>query len=124
MSAEKSGDSLGVVLIDSDEKSRGQAKSFLSAQGYQIAGEAKDLAAGMPFIRGGRPDLLILELPDHNEDTLEGVRRLRSDFPRLGIILSSTNSSTELVLRSIRAGAQEFLVRPLNIKELGEEVGD
>ena len=111
-----------VVLIDSDPLSQSTVKNYLTAQGIQVAAAVDGISSGINLIRGIRPGILILELPPHPEETLETVRRIRNDYPHMGIILSAVGTSSELILRCLRAGAQEFLPRPMDIRELGEAV--
>jgi len=110
------------VVIDSDLQGRNVVKNYLTAQGIQIAAVADDMASGLHLVRGIRHGILIMELPASPAETLEAVRRLRNDQPQLGIILTAAEVSPDLILRSMRAGAQEFLPRPLDIRELGEAV--
>lgn len=113
---------MDVIVVDADPLSRTTIKSYLSGQGVRVAADADNLSSGLHLIRGARPDILILELPPSPDATLEAVRRLRTDYPGLGIILSAKEMSSQLILRSIRAGAQEFLARPLDIRELSDAV--
>ncbi len=125
MSAAKqnnSGGSLGVILIDSDEVTRTSARKFFTAQGLRVSAVADDLASAFHLIRGLRPHLILLELPDHPDEVMEGIRRLRSDYPNLGIIVTGRDASSQVILRAIRSGAQEYLMRPLDMRELGEAV--
>lgn len=110
------------VLIDSDAQVRNTVKSYLTAQGVRVTGQASDLASGLQLVRGLRQGLLLLELPADSAETLEAVRRIRADAPNLGIVLTSSDLSPQLILRSMRVGAQEFLSRPIDVGELGEAV--
>src|SRR5262245_7985916 len=108
------------VLIDRDSAARRKLQGYLSAQGLRVAGEANDLASGLHMVRSLRQGLLILELPANPAEALETVRRLRSEQPGLGIIVNAKEVSPDLILRSMRAGAHEFLARPLDMGELSE----
>ena len=120
--AENSERPMDVLLVDADTMSRATIKNYLTAQGARVVADVDNITSGLHLLRGSHPDIFILELPPSPEETLEAVRRIRNDYPKLGIILSSDQVSSEIILRSIRAGAQEFLSRPLDIRELGEAV--
>jgi pilus assembly protein CpaE len=97
-------------------------KNHLSSLGCKVAGEAESLAQGLSLVSSRRPDILILELPSHPEQTLDSVRSLRSENPRMGVILTAKDSSPQVILRAMRAGAQEYLTRPVDNREVTEAV--
>ncbi len=111
-----------VILVESDPISRMTIENYLAGQGVRIIAAVENITTAVNLIRGIRPRILIAELPLNSQETLEGIRRIRGDYPSLGIILSSQETSAQLILRSVRAGAQEFLGRPLDIRELGEAI--
>lgn len=109
-----------VVVIDRDSTSRSSTKNHVSAMGAKVLGEAESLVSGLSLVKGLNPDILILELPGHPDQTLEAVRALKADHHGMGIIITAGDASPQLILRSMRAGAQEFLTRPVDNRELGE----
>lgn len=113
---------LSVVLIDRDNLARSTMKNYFSQQGVRVAGEAESLASGLSVIRGLRPNVVVLELGQFPDETLDTVRKLRNDHPNLGVIVTAADASPQLILRSMRAGAQEYLTRPIDTRELGEAV--
>jgi pilus assembly protein CpaE len=57
-----------------------------------------------------RPNVAIIALPDANADAaLRYVERLSVECPQTAIICASRDASPDLILRSLRAGAREFL---------------
>lgn len=116
------GTASNVVVVDRDAKSLDGIRSVLTQIGTRVAGETDNLATGLSMVKGLRPDILILDLPNKPESALEAIQRLKNQMPEMGIILTSNDASPQLILRCMRAGAQEFLPRPLNLRELGEAV--
>jgi pilus assembly protein CpaE len=112
---------LGFVIIDSDAGARGVVRKHLAASGHRVIAEADDLNAGLRLVRGVRPDVLVLDLADA-ANTLEAVTRLREEFPAMGIVVVSPDSSPQLILSCMRAGAHEFLTRPLDMVEVDRAV--
>lgn len=111
-----------VLIIDRDTLSRAAIKNFCTQQGIRVAGETEGLASGLSMIKGLRPDIAVLELPSRPDETLDAVRALKAEYPQMGIILTANDKSPQLILNSMRAGAQEYLTRPLDTKELGEAI--
>ena len=113
---------LSVVVIDGDGLSRSTIKNHIAPMGARVIGEAENFASGMSLVSGLRPEILILELPGNSDQVLDTVRALKTDHPDLGIVVTANDASPQLILRSMRVGAQEFLTRPIEGRELIDAV--
>jgi len=111
---------LSVVVIDRDSMSRSTIKSLVTQFGGKVTGETESVSSGLSLVNGLRPQMLVLELPQAADATLDAVRALKNEHPDMGIVITASDSSPQLILRCMRAGAQEFLTRPVNVRELGE----
>jgi two-component system, NtrC family, response regulator AtoC len=67
---------------------------------------------------GAVPDLLLLDLPRGDADTLHVLRWLRRLRPELPIILLSHAEDISREKEAVRLGAQDFLVRPFDERQL------
>jgi pilus assembly protein CpaE len=113
-----------LVIIDSDPRTRAYARTALGEKDVRVVGEAEDVSSGMRFIRGLQPDVAVIELPDNATATMEALRKIKDEFPELGIILSRHEPSPQLILSGMRAGAQEFVSRPIDGPELLKAIGN
>ncbi|MGI9106793.1 MAG: AAA family ATPase [Pyrinomonadaceae bacterium] len=64
-----------------------------------------------------RPDAAIITLGAQPESTLKFVERLAIESPSTAIICASYDASPDLILRSLRAGARDFLRLPVIAEE-------
>lgn len=113
---------LRLIVVDSDRGSRLYVKRRLNADGIRVIGEADNTQAGLRLIRGLQPDAVLLELEPSVTTTLDAVKKIKEELPDTGIILSSHETSPQMILDCIRAGAQEFVSRPMDIAELEKAV--
>jgi pilus assembly protein CpaE len=65
-----------------------------------------------------RPSAVIVNLVHLGEPGLKLVQRLCSEFTNTAVICASRDSSPDLILRSMRAGARDFIRLPINEEEL------
>lgn len=65
-----------------------------------------------------RPSAVIINLDYLGEPGVKLVQRLASEFTSTAVICSSRDSSPDLILRSMRAGARDFIRLPINDDEL------
>jgi pilus assembly protein CpaE len=122
MAAPKSNRSLRLVVIDSDKSTKSFIRHCMSDKGVRIIGEADDIKSGLRLVRGLQPDVILLELPANSAHTMEAIQKIKNDLPDAGIVLSSHESSPQLILSCIRAGAQEFITRPMDELELDKAI--
>jgi pilus assembly protein CpaE len=113
---------LRLVVIDSDAATRARVKRWVGGKGVRVVGESDDARAGLRLARGLQPDLVLLELTPQATSAMELVKQIRAEFPDAGIILSASDASPDLILSSIRAGAQEFVARPIDEAELEKAI--
>jgi pilus assembly protein CpaE len=65
-----------------------------------------------------KPAAAIITLGPNSEQGMRLIQRLASDSPKTAIISAALNASSELLLKSLRAGAREFLQLPISQEEL------
>ena len=65
-----------------------------------------------------RPSSVIVNLAHLGEPGLKLVQRLSNEFTSTAVICASRDSSPDLILRSMRAGARDFIRLPINEDEL------
>ena len=65
-----------------------------------------------------RPSAVIINLGHLGEPGLKLVERLNTEFSSTAVICASRDSSPDLILRSMRAGARDFIRLPINEEEL------
>jgi DNA-binding response OmpR family regulator len=104
------------LVIDDEVDLRALLRDVLTDRGYTVQ-EAGNGVEGLRVLYAQRPDIVILDIGMPEMDgwrTLERIREL-SDVPVL--ILSSRGSDLEKV-RGLRAGADDYLVKPFFGEEL------
>jgi DNA-binding response OmpR family regulator len=105
-----------VLLIDDEPDLRSLARELLQDRDYAVS-EARDGAEGLRVLYDERPDVVVLDLGMPGMDGWTALARIRelSSVPIL--ILSSQTGELERV-RGLRAGADDFLVKPFFAEEL------
>jgi DNA-binding NarL/FixJ family response regulator len=67
-------------------------------------------------------NILIMQIHEFNNDLIELIKKLSFTFPRTKIIIISYQSTEEIVLKTIKAGAKGFLSKHSSINELNEAI--
>ena len=105
-----------VLVVEDDEDIADVLRRSLRNEGYDVRTsadgiEALDVAAG--FI----PDLVVLDLGLPRLDGVEVCRRLRADSD-VPILMLTARSETEDRVGGLDSGADDYLVKPFERKEL------
>src|SRR5258705_4292889 len=64
------------------------------------------------------PSAIIINLSHMGEPALKLVQRIVQECPNTAVICASRDSSPDLILRSMRTGARDFIRLPVNDEEL------
>ncbi|GEL09320.1 two component transcriptional regulator, LuxR family [Flavobacterium glycines] len=101
-----------VVLADDHFFVRDGIKSLLeSEKNIVVVGEATDGLEALEVVTTTNPDLLIVDIRMPHHTGIEVVEKLRSQNNNVKIIVLSMHESEEYVLKSIKAGADGYLLK-------------
>lgn len=101
-----------VVLADDHVFVRDGIKSLLENEAnILVVGEATDGMEALKIVETEQPDLLILDIRMPNLTGIEVVDKLRSQGNFVKIVMLSMHESEEYVLKSIKAGADGYLLK-------------
>jgi two-component system nitrate/nitrite response regulator NarL len=101
-----------VVLADDHVFVRDGIKSLLENEAnIEVVGEATDGLEALKSVEINQPDLLILDIRMPNLTGIEVVEKLRSQNNLVKIVMLSMHESEEYVLKSIKAGADGYLLK-------------
>lgn len=101
-----------VVLADDHVFVRDGIKSLLENEAnIEVVGEATDGLEALKIVDIVKPDLLILDIRMPNMTGIEVVEKLRSQNITVKIVMLSMHESEEYVLKSIKAGADGYLLK-------------
>ncbi|MEY2656030.1 MAG: hypothetical protein RLZZ524_3058 [Pseudomonadota bacterium] len=106
-----------ILIIEDETTLARNLATYLERMGdeVRIAGRAED---GLTLLETWRPDIVIL---DHNlpgMTGLEALSRIRAIDTDARIIMVTGYGSTELAVEAMKAGAADFMTKPLVLSEL------
>ena len=105
-----------ILVVDDEPQIRRVLRATLSAEGYAIV-EARDGEDALAEFRRERPDLVLLDMNMPGPDGLETCRDLRAGSS-VPIIMLTVRSSEKDKVRSLDAGADDYVTKPFSMEEL------
>jgi len=112
-----------VLVIDDDEAAREILVELLGRIGYH-AFATPDGKAGLEWLAGAAapPQAVLLDLRMPVLDGFEVLRRYRAEGGTAPVIALSAMDEKEAVVKAMRLGASDYLVKPIEPEELQEAI--
>lgn len=113
---------LSFLIIDSDRHSRNVIEDHLKSFGtVRVLGSVADFQDGLKIIQNTPPAVVILDVRDL-EKGIQQVTCLLARNPGSFVFITASDTHPEWILRLIRAGAGEYLAKPVVAAELTDAV--
>ncbi len=111
-----------LLIVDDHPDIRDYIRSALSDQ-YRIL-EAVDGLHGLETAQRSKPDLIISDVMMPNMDGYDMCRALRKDkkLAHIPIIMLTAKASDEMKVEGLEIGANDYLSKPFNVRELAARV--
>ena len=111
--------SISVFLADDHTIVRDGLRYLLEAHGdIVIAGEASNGRDAVKAVRKLQPDIVIMDILMEDMNGIEATDRICRESPASRVIILSMQSSSESILRALRAGARGYLFKESAGREL------
>lgn len=109
-----------VVIIEDDQRIRELMARVLAEKGYEVEGAGTALD-GLQRIVQTSPDVVVLDmgLPDLDGADLLKMIRAVTDVP---VVVATARSEDRDVIRTLDAGADDYLVKPFSVEQLEARV--
>src|SRR5208283_2667159 len=101
-----------VVIADDHTIVREGLKQLLSAAGdLEIVGEARDGQETLRLVRDNEVDVLLVDLSMPGRSGMELIKQVKSEKPKLRLLVLSMHAERQYAVRAIRAGASGYLTK-------------
>ena len=108
-----------ILLVDSRRLVRSGIVRVLSDSGYlTVSGEASSCDEAIRLARKQPPQLVLVNLPGSTVDVLDGVRKMRRQFPDIGVLVLSDETDLIIQERLLQAGIAGCLSSSCSVEEL------
>ncbi len=112
-----------LVLADDHTIVREGLKQLLSASGdIEVVGEASDGGQVMERVRALDFDVLLLDMSMPGRSGIELIRQVRSEKPKLKVLILSMHEESQYAVRAIRAGASGYLTKESASRQLVDAI--
>ena len=111
------------VIIDPEQTSRELIVNYLSnIEDINITHQFNDILSAQDYIFESRPPLIIVDITKKTNISLDIISKISTSIKNCKIIVLSYDMDSNIVIKALRAGAREFLIKPLIEKDFTEAV--
>lgn len=110
-----------ILIVDDEAALREVLRARLTARGY-IVHEASTGEETLRIVPVLRPDVIVLDIGLPDIDGIEVTRRLRP-FVLTPIVILSVHAAESDKIAALEAGADDYLTKPCDLRELLDRIG-
>ncbi len=106
-----------VLIIDDERPVLMTLEALLKRHGYQVE-TAPTAAQGLKVLKSKSPTLVLLDLRLPDADGLEMLDRIKTELPKVQVIILTAHDSLHNAIESMKRGAYHFISKPYAPEEL------
>lgn len=114
------------VLIFDDNASRRESLQVLidDTPFMKCVGAFEDCSKVIENVEATHPDVVLMDIDMPNVNGIEGVRRIRKQFPDLLIVMQTVFEDDDKIFDSIRAGANGYILKKISPEKIIDSIKD
>jgi DNA-binding NarL/FixJ family response regulator len=120
--------SIRVFIYDDSVPRRESLKALIEAtDGLEYCGEAPDCSHADDDMELTQPQVVLMDIHMPSVNGIEGLKRIRKNFPAIRVLMQTVFDDNEMVFESIRNGANGYVLKkdsPARIVEAIKEVNE
>ncbi len=108
---------LSILLIDDEEAQLQSLKSFLSRRNYEVY-TASDGKKGFDVVNNNIIDIVLTDFRMPNWDGYTVLKKIKELNPEIDVVVITAYGSVEDAVNIMKAGAYDYLSKPIDLDEL------
>ena len=114
---------ISIVLADDHTVVRRALRVLLEEEpGFEVVAEAEDAEAAIRYLRGHKPDVLILDLNMPGRPSLEAIPDMREASPETKIVVLTMQKETAFARQALQLGVLGYVLKEAADDELVQAV--
>jgi two-component system chemotaxis response regulator CheY len=109
-----------VLIADDAVFMRTVIRNNLLQAGFEVVAEAANGREAVNLYKKYKPDIVFMDITMPEMTGIEAVKEIRKGYPSARIVMCSAMGQAPMVLEALKAGAVNFLVKPINNERLVE----
>ncbi|MEW6661247.1 MAG: response regulator [Bacillota bacterium] len=112
-------DYIKIIIVDDHPLIREGIRKILSLEPrILVVGEAGDGLQGLELARKHSPDVILMDINMPRMNGIEAARLIRQEMPEVQIIALTIHDDQAYVVETIRAGANGYILKDVDVQDL------
>ncbi len=112
-----------LLIADDHALVREGLRTMLAGEAdLEVVGEAEDGRQAVQMCHTLRPDLVLMDVRMPGMDGLAATRAIKSENPKVSILVVTTHAETEYLLEAVEAGAAGYVLKDATRRDLVDAV--
>jgi len=110
-----------ILVVDDEEPVREVLAEYFTTEGYTVESAGSGLEA-LTAVRGGRADLVLLDVRMPGLDGVQVLRKIRELSDNVPVIMVTANEDVALAKETLKLGAFDYVAKPFDFDYLDRAV--
>ena len=106
-----------ILVVDDEPQITRVLRTALTGSGYDVR-TADDGHSGLRVAREWQPDLVITDISMPNMNGIQAIDHLRDRFPHVPVVVLTGYPDVHMAVSCLRDGVVDYLVKPVDSKQL------
>lgn len=111
-----------IIVCDDTKFMRATLKDALEKEGYEVIDEAENGEILIEKYKKLKPDLIVMDITMPVMDGISALSHIMEIDPNAKAVICSAMGQDEVVIKAIKTGAKDFIVKPFKNERLIESV--
>jgi len=108
---------ISILIVEDEETQRTLLEGLLTKEGYKAVGSG-DGKTALQLVKDGTFEVVLLDYKLPDMDGLTILKRLKEMNPEIEVIMITAFGSVENAVIALKAGAFEYLTKPIDLDDL------
>ncbi|HUJ69041.1 MAG TPA: sigma-54 dependent transcriptional regulator [Syntrophorhabdales bacterium] len=108
---------ISILIVEDEETQRSLLEGLLNKEGYRAAG-AGDGKKALQLVKEGTFEIVLLDYKLPDTDGLSILKSIKEMNPEIEVIMITAFGSIENAVTALKAGAFEYLTKPIDLDDL------
>lgn len=113
-----------VLVVDDSKTSRKILTDVLTGMGLEVIGEAVNGEEGFLKYKELRPDIVTMDITMPVMNGLESLLLIKHEDENAKVVMITAAGQKNNLMQAVKAGAEEFLTKPLEEEEIRRVIGE
>ncbi|MBN2372985.1 sigma-54-dependent Fis family transcriptional regulator [bacterium] len=105
-----------ILIVDDEKRIRSALAGILKDEGHEVS-VAEDGSQALEMIEKDTPDLIMLDIWMPGMDGIAALQKIREQWPDIAVVMISGHGNIETAVKTIKAGAYDFIEKPLSLEK-------